>query len=222
MDSVQTILAQIGLRNELHAVWIGDMELAGSGSTLQCRSPIDSSHMATLVSASAHDVNQVISAAGECFITWRVMPAPQRGEFVRRVGNRFRELKSDLAAIISWEAGKITQEASGEVQEVIDICDFAVGLSRQLHGLTIASERPYHRLAEQWHPLGTVGVITAFNFQMAVWAWNAALANWHFWAPSLVNKSSLSSYLADRNYLDFATLPNGTLAPTAGFWVNMP
>jgi aldehyde dehydrogenase (NAD+) len=104
------------------------------------------------------------------------VPGPVRGEFVRQVGNRFREFKTELAAIISWEAGKITQEALGEVQEVIDICDFAVGLSRQLHGLTISSERPQHRLAEQWHPLGPVGVITAFNFPMAVWAWNAALA----------------------------------------------
>ena len=176
MDSVQTILARIGLKNELHAVWIGDKELSGSGSTLHSRSPIDGSHVATMVTASAQDVNQVIAAASDSFISWRVMPAPQRGEFVRRVGNRFRELKSDLAAIISWDAGKIAQEALGEVQEVIDICDFAVGLSRQLHGLTIASERPFHRLAEQWHPLGTVGVITAFNFPMAVWAWNAALA----------------------------------------------
>ncbi len=176
MDSVQTILARIGLRNELHAVWIGDQERPGSGITLHSRSPIDGARLATMVSASAHDVSQVISSASECFINWRVMPAPKRGEFVRRVGNRFRELKSDLAAMISWEAGKITQEALGEVQEVIDICDFAVGLSRQLHGLTIASERPFHRLAEQWHPLGTVGVITAFNFPMAVWAWNAALA----------------------------------------------
>jgi aldehyde dehydrogenase (NAD+) len=176
MDSIPAILSRLGLKNELHAVWIGDKELPGSGTTLQSRSPIDGSLLATMTCASASDAHQVISAANECFIKWRVMPAPHRGEFVRRVGNRFRELKSDLAAIISWEAGKITQEALGEVQEVIDICDFAVGHSRQLHGLTIASERPLHRLAEQWHPLGTVGIITAFNFPMAVWAWNAALA----------------------------------------------
>ena len=176
MDSLQTILARIGLAKELQAIWIGDNELSGSGSQLHSRSPVDGSHLATMVAASESDVSQVISAASKSFISWRIIPAPQRGEFVRRVGNRFRELKSDLAAVISWEAGKITQEALGEVQEVIDICDFAVGLSRQLHGLTIASERPFHRLAEQWHPLGTVGVITAFNFPMAVWAWNAALA----------------------------------------------
>ena len=176
MDSIQTILARLGLTTVLPSIWIGDKELSGSGSALHSRSPIDRSRLASMVSATSSDVPQVISAASESFINWRIMPAPHRGEFVRRVGNRFREFKSDLAAIISWEAGKITQEALGEVQEVIDICDFAVGLSRQLHGLTIASERPFHRLAEQWHPLGTVGVITAFNFPMAVWAWNAALA----------------------------------------------
>src|SRR5204863_1133877 len=97
-------------------------------------------------------------------------------EFVRRIGQKLRDRKAGLAALVSWEAGKITQEALGEVQEMIDVCDFAVGLSRQLHGLTIASERPGHRMMEQWHPLGVVGVITAFNFPVAVWAWNAMLA----------------------------------------------
>src|SRR5207249_11646669 len=103
-------------------------------------------------------------------------PAPKRGEFVRRVGDKLRERKADLAKIVQLEAGKISQEALGEVQEMIDICDFAVGLSRQLYGLTIASERPGHRMMEQWHPLGAIGVITAFNFPVAVWAWNAMLA----------------------------------------------
>ncbi len=176
MDSIQTILSRLGLANEMQAIWIGDTRISGSGIPLHSRSPINGSHLATIMSASASDVPFVISAANKSFVDWRIIPAPHRGEFVRRVGNRFRELKSELAAIISWEVGKITQEAIGEVQEVIDICDFAVGLSRQLHGLTIASERPFHRLAEQWLPLGTVGVITAFNFPMAVWAWNAALA----------------------------------------------
>jgi aldehyde dehydrogenase (NAD+) len=148
----------------------------GSGTSLVSQSPIDGSTLGTMNAASAEDVPAIISAAAKAFVAWRIIPAPLRGEFVRRIGNRFRELKQDLAAVISWEAGKITQEALGEVQEVIDICDFAVGLSRQLHGLTISSERPFHRLAEQWHPLGPVGVITAFNFPMAVWAWNAALA----------------------------------------------
>ena len=104
------------------------------------------------------------------------MPAPVRGQFVRAFGEQLREHKADLATLVSWEAGKITQEALGEVQEMIDICEFAVGLSRQLYGKTIASERPGHRLTEQWHPLGPVGVISAFNFPVAVWAWNAVIA----------------------------------------------
>jgi aldehyde dehydrogenase (NAD+) len=169
-------LQRIGVEADPLAVWIGGTGAAGSGDLFTSRSPIDGSALATFHAASVEDVPRVLRAATDAFHSWRVTPGPQRGEFVRRIGNRFRELKTDLASVISWEAGKITAEALGEVQEVIDICDFAVGLSRQLHGLTIASERPSHRLAEQWHPLGPVGVITAFNFPMAVWAWNAALA----------------------------------------------
>ncbi|MBC8113395.1 MAG: aldehyde dehydrogenase family protein [Candidatus Saccharimonas sp.] len=188
MTTLTDALNRLGVESAPLAVWIGGDGFAGSGDQLTGRSPIDGSTLTTLASASVDDVPRVLHAATEAFKTWRVTPGPQRGEFVRRVGNRFRELKADLATVISWEAGKITQEALGEVQEVIDICDFAVGLSRQLHGLTIASERPSHRLAEQWHPLGPVGVITAFNFPMAVWAWNAALAwvcgNPVVWKPS--------------------------------------
>lgn len=176
MEAIQSVLTRLGLHQNLSAIGIGDRRLAGSGESIIGHSPIDGSVLGSLASASSDDVPQVLAAAVDAFKQWRIVPAPVRGEFVRRVGNRFRELKTDLAAVITWEAGKITQEALGEVQEVIDICDFAVGLSRQLYGLTIASERPLHRLAEQWHPLGPVGVITAFNFPMAVWAWNAALA----------------------------------------------
>ncbi len=176
MDTIQVTLKRLGLDGNLSALWIGSESAMGTGGAISTRSPIDGSILCTLSAATANDVNHVVAASSEAFLAWRVIPAPQRGEFVRRVGNRFRDLKLELATIISWEAGKITQEALGEVQEVIDICDFAVGLSRQLYGLTIASERSLHRLAEQWHPLGPVGVITAFNFPMAVWAWNAALA----------------------------------------------
>ena len=176
MTTLTDALNRLGVDVDPLAVWIGGDGSAGSGDQLVGRSPIDGSILATFASASVDDVPRVLHPATEAFSTWRVTPGPQRGEFVRRVGNRFRELKAELATVISWEAGKITQEALGEVQEVIDICDFAVGLSRQLHGLTIASERPSHRLAEQWHPLGPVGVITAFNFPIAVWAWNSALA----------------------------------------------
>lgn len=176
MGKNQHLLERLGLSEELSAVGIGPLKQNGSEETLISRSPVDGSILASIQVAASTEVPRVLSAAQAAFMTWRMVPAPQRGEFVRRVGNRFRERKVDLAALISWEVGKITQEALGEVQEVIDICDFAVGLSRQLHGLTIASERPLHRLAEQWHPLGPIGVITAFNFPMAVWAWNAALA----------------------------------------------
>ncbi len=158
-----------------HALQIGCGSTKTTGATRQVRSPIDGAILATLNDATSADVDRAIGAANEAFRSWRIVPAPKRGEFVRRIGAKLREKKNDLATLVSLEAGKITSEALGEVQEMIDICDFAVGLSRQLHGLTIASERPGHRMMEQWHPLGPVGVITAFNFPVAVWAWNAML-----------------------------------------------
>ncbi len=140
------------------------------------RSPIDGSTLAELRFASREQVSSAIDAAAAAFQSWRIVPAPVRGELVRRFGEILRTKKTALAQLVTWETGKITQEALGEVQEMIDICDFAVGLSRQLYGKTIASERPLHRLVEYWHPLGPIGVITAFNFPVAVWAWNAAIA----------------------------------------------
>src|SRR5947207_8171336 len=147
-----------------------------SGKSVAARSPIDGQTLATINWAQSRDVESAIAAAHDAFLKWREIPAPKRGEFVRRIGDKLRHRKRDLATLVTLEAGKITQESLGEVQEMIDICDFAVGLSRQLYGLTIASERPGHRMMEQWHPLGVVGVITAFNFPVAVWAWNAMLA----------------------------------------------
>jgi aldehyde dehydrogenase (NAD+) len=132
--------------------------------------------MATLRTAQAEDVAVAVAAARDAFPKWRIVPAPRRGELIRRYGQKLRERKTDLAALVQLEVGKITSEALGEVQEMIDIADFAVGLSRQLYGLTIATERPGHRMMEQWHPLGPIGVITAFNFPVAVWAWNAMIA----------------------------------------------
>jgi aldehyde dehydrogenase (NAD+) len=132
--------------------------------------------VATVREASPDDVEAAVARAHVAFLAWRSVPAPRRGELVRRFAELVRRDRAELAALITLEAGKIRAEAEGEVQEVIDVCDFAVGLSRQLHGLTIASERPRHHMLERWHPLGPVGVITAFNFPMAVWAWNAALA----------------------------------------------
>jgi len=155
---------------------IGGQWRRTSGKPIAVRCPIDGKTLATIPSASKEDVQAAIDAASKAFITWRTVPAPQRGELVRRFGQKLREKKSDLAALVQLEAGKITSEALGEVQEMIDVADFAVGLSRQLYGLTIATERAGHRMMEQWHPLGPIGVITAFNFPVAVWAWNAMLA----------------------------------------------
>ena len=158
------------------------------GADFQARTPITGEDLLGLTAATAADTEEAVTATREAFLTWRTTPAPRRGELVRRLGELLRDHKSDLADLINIEAGKIRSEALGEVQEMIDICDFAVGLSRQLYGRTIASERPGHRLAETWHPLGVVGVISAFNFPAAVWSWNTAVAlacgDTVIWKPS--------------------------------------
>lgn len=146
------------------------------GSTLPVYSPIDGEHIVTLRVDTADEVDAKIGLAHKAFQTWRDVPAPQRGELVRRFGQALRDHKEELAQLVTWECGKILSEGRGEVQEMIDICDYAVGLSRQLYGLTIASERPNHLMSETWHPLGPIGIISAFNFPVAVWSWNAALA----------------------------------------------
>jgi aldehyde dehydrogenase (NAD+) len=152
------------------------------------RSPIDGSVIARIAPASIADMHAAIAAADDAFRIWRSVPAPRRGELVRLFGTELRAHKEDLGRLVAIEAGKILSEGLGEVQEMIDICDFAVGLSRQLYGLTIASERADHRMMEQWHPLGVIGIISAFNFPVAVWSWNAALAlvcgNSIVWKPS--------------------------------------
>jgi len=147
-----------------------------SGGNLAARSPVTGETIASLPAISAADAAAAIVQADTAFKAWRVIPAPKRGELVRLLGEELRAAKADLGRLVSIEAGKIPSEGLGEVQEMIDICDFAVGLSRQLYGLTIATERPGHRMMETWHPLGVVGVISAFNFPVAVWSWNAALA----------------------------------------------
>ena len=164
-EHTRDLMQRLGVAARLH-----------TEGTLTARSPIDGAVTGRVVEASAADVQAAIARAQAAFATWRLVPAPKRGELVRRFGDVLRAHKADLAALVSIEAGKVTSEGLGEVQEMIDICDFAVGLSRQLHGLTIASERPGHRMMEQWLPLGVVGVISAFNFPVAVWSWNAALA----------------------------------------------
>jgi aldehyde dehydrogenase (NAD+) len=154
---------------------LGVSALPGDGDLI-ARSPVTGTELGRLRSSTAGEVNETLTRAREAFPAWREAPAPARGQLVREFGELLREHKTDIGALVSIEAGKIRSEGLGEVQEMIDICDLAVGLSRQLYGLTIASERPGHRMMEQWHPLGVVGVITAFNFPVAVWSWNAALA----------------------------------------------
>lgn len=176
--SVRSIVAEIfprlGLKANNTGVFAGDW--FGSGAPLEKQSPIDGSVLARVSTATHADVDRAIGAAQRAFAAWRDVPAPKRGDLLRRYAGVLRAHKRDLGRLVSLEAGKITAEGEGEVQEMIDIADFAVGLSRQLHGLTIASERPAHRMMEQWHPLGVVGIISAFNFPVAVWSWNSALA----------------------------------------------
>ena len=155
---------------------VGARVHAGEGASITTEDPSTGARLGIVRGASKGEHDAVVAHAAERFASWRMVPAPVRGQLVRRLGELLRELKEPLGALVSLEMGKIKSEGLGEVQEMIDICEFAVGLSRQLHGLTIASERTRHRMMEQWHPLGPVAVVTAFNFPVAVWAWNAALA----------------------------------------------
>ena len=148
----------------------------GSGSDLDCITPVDGTLIAKVKQCNPGDYENIMQTSSEVFKKWRMEPAPKRGEVVRKLANAFREHKTSLGKLISWEMGKIQAEGEGEVQEMIDIADYAVGLSRQLYGKTMHSERPNHRMYEQWHPLGAVGIVTAFNFPGAVWAWNAMIA----------------------------------------------
>ena len=148
----------------------------GSGTDIESFTPVNGELIGKVSATTREDYEQVIAKAQEAFAFWRTVPAPQRGEIVRQFGQKLRDKKEALGRLVSYEMGKSLQEGWGEVQEMIDICDFAVGLSRQLHGLTIKSERPLHHMQEQWQPLGAVGIISAFNFPVAVWAWNTALA----------------------------------------------
>ncbi len=173
---MQNILREFNIEAANSGVSTGSTWLEAGGDTLTSFSPVDGKDIATVKTASRADYDAVISKAAEAFTEWRQWPAPRRGEVVRQVGQALREHKESLGRLVSYEMGKSLQEGYGEVQEMIDICDFAVGLSRQLHGLTMHSERPGHRMYEQWHPLGITGIISAFNFPVAVWSWNSMLA----------------------------------------------
>ena len=187
--------------------------LAHKGSDIVARSPIDGAELARLRAHTKAEVEAMVAAADTAFIAWRDWPAPRRGELVRFFGEELRAAKEPLGRLVTLEAGKILQEGLGEVQEMIDICDFAVGLSRQLYGLTIASERPGHRMMETWHPLGPAAVISAFNFPVAVWAWNAALA-WVcgdpvVWKPS--EKTPLTALACQRLFARAVARAKSTL-----------
>lgn len=175
-ERVANILKDLDILDHSSGVSTGNKWLQGGGMSIESYSPVDGSLIGTINSATAAEVEEVIQTAQKAFTDWRVVPAPQRGEVVRQIGDELRNHKDALGALVSYEMGKSLQEGLGEVQEMIDICDFAVGLSRQLYGLTMHSERPSHRMYEQYHPLGVVGIVTAFNFPVAVWAWNTMLA----------------------------------------------
>ncbi len=173
---ISEALQELGIQPKNTGVSTGTQWFEGSGNWIQSYSPVDGKLIAEVKCAGEFDYEMVVKQAAIAFQTWRTVPAPKRGEIVRQMGDAFRKHKSALGQLVSYEMGKSLQEGLGEVQEIIDICDFAVGLSRQLYGLTMPSERPSHRMYEQWHPLGIVGVISAFNFPVAVWSWNTMLA----------------------------------------------
>lgn len=192
---IQNILAKFNIEAENNGASTGSKWFRTRGEVINSVSPVDGTTIASVHAATEADYEAVILKAEEAFKAWRMWPAPKRGEVVRQLAEKLREHKEDLGKLVSYEMGKSLQEGMGEVQEMIDICDFAVGLSRQLHGLTMHSERPGHRMYEQYHPLGIVGIISAFNFPVAVWNWNTALA-WvcgdvTVWKPS--EKSFLSA-----------------------------
>ena len=173
---IQQVLNQLGIKENNFGASTGLKHTFTNGKKIDSYSPVDGQLIGSVNAATASDYAAVMQTADEAFKVWRLMPAPKRGEIVRQMGDELRKFKEPLGKLVSYEMGKSLQEGLGEVQEMIDICDFAVGLSRQLYGLTMHSERPKHRMYEQWHPFGTVGIISAFNFPVAVWSWNAALA----------------------------------------------
>jgi len=173
---IKDILGQFGIQENNSGASTGTQWIQTSGACIASVSPVDAQVIANVTMATPAEYHQVIEKAQAAFVEWRKIPAPKRGEIVRQLAERIRFYKEPLGKLVSYEMGKSLQEGLGEVQEMIDICDFAVGLSRQLYGLTMHSERPGHRMYEQYHPLGIVGIISAFNFPVAVWNWNTALA----------------------------------------------
>jgi aldehyde dehydrogenase (NAD+) len=188
MEKIKQALQKLGIEEVNYGACTGTQWYKTTGDRLTSYSPADGHTIADVVQATKQDYEAVMKKAKNAFLTWRDVPAPKRGEIIRQIGLELRKYKEPLGMLVSWEMGKIYQEGLGEVQEMIDIADFAVGLSRQLYGLTMHSERPDHRMYEQYHPLGVVGVISAFNFPVAVWSWNAFIAmacgDTVLWKPS--------------------------------------
>ncbi|MDR6804039.1 aldehyde dehydrogenase (NAD+) [Dyadobacter sp. BE34] len=188
MKGIGVILEKLGIEDVNHGVTTGQSSWESGGALLESFSPVDGRKIGAVMQASRGDYDRAVETASLAFKSWRSIPAPKRGEIVRQMGMKLREYKQELGTLVSYEMGKSLQEGLGEVQEMIDICDFATGLSRQLYGLTMHSERPQHRMYEQWHPLGVVGIISAFNFPVAVWSWNSMIAwvcgNVCVWKPS--------------------------------------
>ncbi len=188
MIDINSVLGRLGITGNSQGVSTGLNSWVGSGAELTITSPVDGDQIGQVLQGDQNDYETIVRAAQGAFTEWRMWPAPKRGEVVRQMGMALREAKDDLGALVSYEMGKSLQEGLGEVQEMIDICDFAVGLSRQLYGLSLHSERPMHRMTEQWHPLGVVGIISAFNFPVAVWSWNSMIAwicgDTCIWKPS--------------------------------------
>ena len=173
---IKGVLSRLGIEDVNKGATTGTVWLDTSGEITGSVSPVDGNKIASIQNASTEEYEAVMQKAEAAFIEWRQVPAPGRGEIVRQIGLALREAKEDLGFLVSLEMGKIYQEGLGEVQEMIDICDFAVGQARQLYGFTMQSERPSHRMYDQYHPLGIVGVVSAFNFPVAVWAWNTMIA----------------------------------------------
>jgi aldehyde dehydrogenase (NAD+) len=213
---IQTALKELGIMEINPGVCTGKEWIDTSGDVLTSFSPADGSAIAGIKQATRSDYEKVVLKAGEAFKLWRMVPAPKRGEIVRRIGTELRKYKEPLGKLVSWEMGKIYQEGLGEVQEMIDICDFAVGLSRQLYGFTMHSERSGHRMYEQYHPLGITGVISAFNFPVAVWSWNAMIAlvcgDVVLWKPSSkVPLCAIAVYKIISGVLKENNVPEGVL-----------
>ena len=186
--TMSNFIEKLRISSVNQGVSTGQFYIGSSGAILPSHSPVDGALIASVYLADDNGYETVVRKANEAFLEWRTWPAPKRGDVVRQIGEKLREFKEPLGKLVSYEMGKSLQEGLGEVQEMIDICDFAVGLSRQLYGLTMHSERPGHRMYEQWHPLGITGIISAFNFPVAVWSWNATLSwvcgNACIWKPS--------------------------------------